>query len=869
MKIIRWLYLALIALALISCKADISIQQEPEDTVEQEFAIAFIERRLPSAEQDSTAYNVFMPSAFRAGAKLIVKNNAFAASTETDISARLFAADAAYDVKDLALSADGNRLLFALRAPELPDVDDELQPKWNIWLYDRPSDSLNPIISDPLQAEAGHDINPAFLPDGRIIFSSSRQKTARQILLDEFKPQYTALDESLADANFNLHVMNADGSNIQQLSFNLSHDLYPVVLENGKILFSRWDNHPGRSMLNWYQMQPDGSETELVYGWHSHASGAVDTTVEFTKAILLDSGEVSVALSSNQALNYNSWPQQVSLALASDNEQALYAEVLNQPAQTPLFSWSFSNSDNTSAAGAINSYYPLKDGTGRYLVSWSPCRVQIEQQVLSCAQVANIDDYDLAAPLYGLWLFDNQQQTQVPVRLGQAGKMVTEPIVMQAYPRQVYLPENVELDPDLAATDTAILDIRSVYDFSGEASAEIAVLADPMQSNAEQRPARYLRLVRGVPIPPEDVVELDNSAFGVNRNQQMREILGTVAIAPDGSVQVKVPANIPFNLAILNADGQAISPIHRNWLTLRPGEIRSCNGCHTTDNTRPHGRLSGEWPSVNPGLEHAGLMPNIAPELASEAGETLAQTAARVYGTPTLKAGLSFTDIWTNPSQRQPDASVAIDFTNLNTVNPTGIACFSQWQARCRLRIDYPTHIQPLWQLDRQQVSPITNELIQDNTCVSCHSRTDAAGNMQLPAAQLELDAAPSDLEPNHFRSYQELLSPDNEQELVADVLVDRLVQATDPDGNLLFLTDADGNVILDDNGQPIPIMVPVQLQPALRTGSAINSQRFFKQFIATGSHANYLSATELQLISSWLDIGGQYYNSPFAVVEP
>ena len=866
---IKWLYLALIALALISCKADISIQPEPEDTVVQEFALAFIERTLPMADQDSFAIDLFTPATFNPGAKLIIKKNAFAASAEVDISGRLFAANAVYDVKDLSLSADGNSLLFALRAPEIANLEPSLQPKWNIWRYERLTDSLTPIISDPLQAEAGHDVSPAFLPDGRIIFSSSRQKMARQILLDEFKPQYTALDESLNDANFNLHVMNADGSNIEQLSFNLSHDLYPVVLNNGKILYSRWDNHPGRSMLNWYQMQPDGSEVELVYGWHSHNSGAAASVVEFSKAVLLDNGELSVALRSNQANYFNSWPQIVQLAIASDINQPLYQEVLNQPAQTALFSWAFSNNNDTTVAGAINSYFPLKDGTERYLVSWSPCRVIKDQQVLSCAQVDNLAEYSLAAPLYGLWLFDNLQQTQVPVRLGQEGTLVTEPVVMQAFSRQAYLPANPNLDPNLMEQDSAILDIRSVYDIGGVATADIASLADPMQTSAEQRPARYLRLLRGVPIPPRKVLEIDNSAFGVSRNQQMRDILGTAAIAPDGSVRVKVPANIPFNLAVLNADGQAISAIHRNWITLRPGEIRSCNGCHTASETKPHGRLSGEWPSVNPGLENAGLMPNISPALRSEATETLAQTAARLYGTPDLDPGFTFNDIWTDPAKRQPDASVAIDFTQLATSQPTGIDCFAQWQARCRLRIDYPSHIQPLWQRDRREFSAVTNELLQDNSCVSCHSRSDDAGNIRLPVAQLELDAEPSDLEPNHFRSYQELLRPDNEQELVADVLVDRLVQATDADGNPLFITDAEGNLVLDENGLPIPIMVTVQIAPAMQAGSALNSSRFFSLFTASGSHADYLSETELRLISAWLDIGGQYYNSPFAAVEP
>ena len=57
-----------------------------------------------------------------------------------------------------------------------------------------------------------------------------------------------------------------------------------------------------------------------------------------------------------------------------------------------------------------------------------------------------------------------------------------------------------------------------------------------------QRPARFLRLEKAVSIPDEDIVDLDNTAFGPNIQQGMREILGYVPIEPDGSVRVKVPA---------------------------------------------------------------------------------------------------------------------------------------------------------------------------------------------------------------------------------------------------------------------------------------------------------------------------------------
>lgn len=866
------LSLFVVTLSLLACKADISVQDEPVDPVAQEIALAFVERPLvlSAEDDDSEAFAVSLqdPSAFNPGARLILKQNAFAQSAETELTAGLFAEGELYDVKDLTASPDGLTLLFALRAPELANTPDELQPKWDLWRYDVLTKSLSPLISDPQQAQRGHDISPAFLADGRIIFSSTRQTTSRQILLDEFKPQYTAVDEDLDVAAFNLHVMNADGSNIEQLTFNLSHDLYPVLLDDGQVLYSRWDNHGNRSMFNWYRMRPDGSENQLIYGWHSHNSGAEQSRVEFGKAIVLADGSVSLALASTAAPYYNSWPQQVALTIASDNEQPLAGEVLNLPAQTPLFPWAFDNTERTELGGAVNSYAPLKDNSGRYLVSWSPCRVIERGEAKSCAQVINVEQFELAAPLYGLWLFDTQKQTQVPVRPGREGLLVSEPTVLQAYTAPAFLPVNPALNADLAAENAGILDIRSVYDFAGVSSVNLAQLSDPLQSTAAQRPARYLRLVRGVPQPPEEVLDVPRTAFGVSNLQLMRDILGVTPIQPDGSVRLKVPANVPFNIAVLNAQGQAVSPLHQQWLSVRPGETLSCNGCHTAQSTAPHGRSFGEAPSANLGLATDGVFLNTNPLLSGLAGDSMAQTAARINGEAELDEALRYLDIWTDPALRAPDPQEERSLLDLTTAAPAGTECYSQWLASCRLRIDYPTHIQPLWLVDRRSFDPDTNELLSDHSCLSCHSRTDAAGNARLPIAQLELDAEPSDIEPEHYRSYRELLSNDNEQELVGGVLVDRLVQATDADGNPLFVTDADGNLILDDEGNPIPIMVTVTVAPALRANSALAGAAFFDRFAAGGSHFGYLTDAELMLLSAWLDIGAQYYNSPFVVPE-
>ena len=183
---------------------------------------------------------------------------------------------------------------------------------------------------------------------------------------------------------------------------------------------------------------------------------------------------------------------------------------------------------------------------------------------------------------------------------------------------------------------------------------------------------------------------------------------------------------------------------------------------------------------------------------------------------------------------------------------PTSVACQNNWDNLCRIVINYETHIHPLWSVDRGP-----------ETCINCHT-TDNMGVARIPDAQLDLTDGISDLNADHFKSYQELLSGDNQQEVVLGVVQDRLVQATDGAGNPLFQTDADGNLILDSMGNPIPVMVTLGVSPSMQVAGAVASSRFFNLFTTTGTHAGRLSPAELKLIAEWLDIGGQYYNNPF-----
>ena len=135
---------------------------------------------------------------------------------------------------------------------------------------------------------------PKYLPDGRIIYSSTRQTQSQAVLLDEGKGAFEAMDEDENEFAFNIHIMNDDGSGVKQVSFNQSHDLDPSVLENGQIVFSRWDHNSVNDAVNLYRMNPDGSVLELLYGQQSHDTGAAGETIQFMQPRQVEDGRIMV-----------------------------------------------------------------------------------------------------------------------------------------------------------------------------------------------------------------------------------------------------------------------------------------------------------------------------------------------------------------------------------------------------------------------------------------------------------------------------------------------------------------------------------------------------------------------------------------------
>jgi len=869
-------------LLLSSCGGDGSdggSEQKP-DPVVQDLPILFVKRAIPLDEQGNIqVQDLRDPTMFNPGAELLLRELASPTAAEINLSAGLFDDSELIDIKDLAVSSDGEKLVFALRAPEIESLDDDEQPTWNIWQYELDSQQLTRIISSDLTAESGQDMAPAYLPDGRIVFASTRQRSNKSTLLDEGKPQFSGLEEDRDVEALVLHVMDEDGGNINQITFNQSHDLDPTVMLDGRIVFTRWDNIGNRNGFNLYRVNPDGSDMEFLYGNHSHQTGTNGNNIQFSQPLEMPSGQLLTLTRATQSSKLSADLTQIDVANFTENDQVTITGS-GTSAQLSLTPANVSNDDSEiSVGGYYSSAFPLWDGSNRILVGWSTCRLtEIQNNVtniIACTE-ENLAAPEVveAMPLFGVWMMNVDEGTILPIVIGEEGFMYSDIVALQPRTPPSFIQDGiagVDLDQALVDEKLGVIHIRSVYDFDGidVTTNGITILANPLQTTAAERPARFLRIVKAVSMPDDDLVDLNGSAFGRSSGQLMREILGYVPVEPDGSVKFKVPANVSIAISVLDEQGRRLTARHQNWLHVTPGERLECRGCHTSTSSLPHGRKAAEANSINIGATTTGLpFPNTDPILFADEAETMAETYARINGVRTPSVDIQFDDDWTDEALRAKDVSFAYSYSDLNTLAPTSLGCMANWTANCRITINYVDIIQPIWDLTRQVLDVDGITVLQDNTCTLCHNPMNDMGVTQIPAAQLDLRPIPSTDNPDLLTSYRELFFNDNEQEIINGAILDRLIPLLDANGDPVFEIDDNGDLILDVSGDPIPVLVTVGISSSLSVAGALSSPRLFDLVEAGGTHFGWLTAAEIKLIAEWLDIGGQNYNNPFDVPQ-
>lgn len=153
-------------------------------------------------------------------------------------------------VRDPELSFDGKKIIFSMRK----NKDDF----YHIYEINTDGSELKQLTF----AEGVSDIDPLYLPDGGIVFSSTRQ------------PKYCMCNRHIM---CNLYRMEADGANITQIGVSTLFEGHSSLLNDGRILYDRWeyvDRNFGDAQGLW-TVNPDGTKHSIYYGNNTQSPGGV------------------------------------------------------------------------------------------------------------------------------------------------------------------------------------------------------------------------------------------------------------------------------------------------------------------------------------------------------------------------------------------------------------------------------------------------------------------------------------------------------------------------------------------------------------------------------------------------------------------
>jgi len=118
-----------------------------------------------------------------------------------------------------------------------------------------------------------------------------------------------------------------------------------------------------------------------------------------------------------------------------------------------------------------------------------------------------------------------------------------------------------------------------------------------------QSRGKLVRVVEGMPVVSRHYTHRNQAGEAwKNHVGTQARVLGTVPLAPDGSFFLEVPADRLIHLQVLDSDRQVVGN-QQIWMYGRPGERRSCVGCHEGPDSAP--------PSIHQNFSLASTVPPV------------------------------------------------------------------------------------------------------------------------------------------------------------------------------------------------------------------------------------------------------------------
>lgn len=387
------------------------------------------------------------------------------------------------------------------------------------------------------------DLHPCYLPDGGIVFSSTR---CRAGILCNGGDVYTTKV---------LYRMDADGENMRRLSHNTVSEASPVVMHDGRIIYHRWEyNDKGAGAVKClWAMRPDGTASQEIYG-----NMITDPQSMIYARPIPGTSDKVVFLGTTHWGPNNAMGTVIVLDMNKDmrSREAMTFVTKDVDARTH------------------DGFHFLVDGKWIHDKTGLPGRLfkdpyPISEHLFVVAHKPKGYAWD-DPTAYGLYVLDGDGRETLLYHDGEMSCWHPYPLRYRPKPPSPQTP----IQPELAEKKLAHCVVTDVYEgLDGVAHGVV----------------KYIRILEQTPRPwaarntwKGDRQGMAHSALGYGI-LGMKAQHGIVPVESDGSASFYVPADRNIYFQVLDENYMAIQT-ERTYVNYMPGETRSCIGCHERAN---------------------------------------------------------------------------------------------------------------------------------------------------------------------------------------------------------------------------------------------------------------------------------------------
>ncbi len=435
-----------------------------------------------------------------------------------------------YGVEEPELSYDAKKIIFSGKKTA--------NDRWEVWEMNVDGTGQRQITKG-----MGDVCSPCYMPDGRIVFSSTRHVAMKpERRRDEYDRDHARL----------AHRCNADGSNVEQISFNVSSDSEFIVMRDGRLMFQSWQHHGIRFMSSgasaFFTMNPDGTGFTDFWGNQRGSFRWKQREMPDGRIVFIDS-----------TFHHCYGGGQVGMITPGDP---------NDPKTLKILTPDVKKSGPDSPGGRYRDPYPTQDG--RLMVVWSP---RAAWSAYRNPGGPNIE--------WGIYWFDYETKKAVRPIYNDPKYQSLNPIALESQPVPQIIPDH---GIDRTKTSGTLLCLNA---YLGQLDKEAYIKPGQIKK---------VRIIEGFGIHDEDPFfrtfppGIGYSSFGSSSNSisnfEQKRVVGEAPVAEDGSFYVEVPADTVLHWQTLDKNGMALQDA-LTWAWVRPGERRVCVGCHEKRTTIP------------------------------------------------------------------------------------------------------------------------------------------------------------------------------------------------------------------------------------------------------------------------------------------